>query len=139
MASVFFCITLYKTEGVNHNVKGCFAEYHFATTAMQHGFSVSIPLLAHSKYDLILEKNGNLKKIQIKYLGKNRYKHGNGIQVTLKRIGKKTYEKELVDYFALYHEVQNGFYIIKNEGQKSFKFAKGGKYQKNFNNFDLLT
>ena len=56
---------------MNHNQKGCFAEYHFAATAITHGYNVSIPLLGASYYDCILEKNGKLFKIQIKYLGKD--------------------------------------------------------------------
>tara|TARA_Y100000114_G_C11525348_1_gene215451 strand:+ start:124 stop:498 length:375 start_codon:yes stop_codon:yes gene_type:complete len=123
---------------VSPNQKGCFAEYHFATTAMRHGFRVSKPLLDSSKYDCILEKSGKLTKIQIKYLGIQRYKHGKSVQVTLKRKGKKTYELEFVDFFALWHEAKNGFYIIRNIGQKSFKFTDNGKYSKNFNNFDLI-
>ena len=74
---------------MNRNQKGCFAEYHFSTTAMQNGFNVSVPLLDSSPYDCILEKKGKLFKIQVKYLGEKRYKHGRSVQVTLKREGKK--------------------------------------------------
>ena len=120
---------------MNRNQKGCFAEYHFSTTAMQNGFNVSVPLLDSSPYDCILEKKGKLFKIQVKYLGEKRYKHGRSIQVTLKREGKKNYDLELVDFFALWHEVRKGFYIIKNLGQKSFKITDNGIYENNFNNF----
>ena len=103
---------------MNGNQKGCFAEYHFATTAIKQGFNVSMPLLDSSMYDCILEKNGKLFKFQVKYLGANRYKHGRSIQIVLKRTGTPTYDSNYVDYFALWSEEYDGFFIIKNEGQK---------------------
>ena len=124
---------------MNKNQKGCFAEYHFATTAMLNGFNISFPLLDSTKYDCIIEKAGKLFKIQVKYLGKYRYKHGNSVQITLRRTGATSYDINDVDYFALWHEAKNAFYIIKNLGQKSFKITDGGVYQKNFNNFDLIS
>ena len=123
---------------MNRNQKGCFAEYHFATTAMLKGFNISFPLLDSTKYDCIIEKDGKLFKIQIKYLGKDRYKNKRSIQITLKRTGTKSYNLNDVDYFAFWHEIKNGFYIIKNIGQSSFKITDGGIYQNNFNNFDLI-
>ena len=75
---------------MNRNQKGCFAEYHFATTAMLKGFNISFPLLDSTKYDCIIEKGGKLFKIQIKYLGKDRYKNKRSIQITLKRTGTKS-------------------------------------------------
>ena len=123
---------------MNHNQKGCFAEYHFASTAMLNGFNVSIPLLDSSKYDCILEKGGKLWKIQIKFVGKDRYKHGDSMQITLKRKGKAEYDLCNVDFFALWYEQDNGFFIIKNEGQRTFKLSSEGKYKYNFNNFALI-
>ena len=124
---------------MNPNQKGCFAEYHFATTAMLHGFNVSVPLLDSSKYDCILEKNGKLWKIQIKFVGRDRYMHGDSMQITLKRKGKPEYELCNVDYFALWYELDNGFFIIKNTGQRTFKLSSDGKYKYNFNNFALIS
>ena len=48
---------------MNINQKGCFAEYKFATMAIEKGFNVSMPLLDASAYDCILEKNNTLYKI----------------------------------------------------------------------------
>ena len=70
---------------MNINQKGCFAEYHFATRAMEKGFNVSMPLLDSSAYDCILEKEGKLFKFQIKYVSKDRskdYQHNN-IRLTI--------------------------------------------------------
>ena len=54
---------------------------------------------------------------------KDRYKNKRSIQITLKRTGTKSYNLNDVDYFALWHEIKNGFYIIKNIGQSSFKIT----------------
>jgi len=106
---------------MNHNQKGCFAEYHFASTVIALGYNVSMPLLSASYYDCILEKNGKLFKIQIKYLGKDRTQRKNSIQITLRRTGLAFYEKKYVDYFALWDERHNGFFIIPNLEQTSLK------------------
>jgi|TARA_Y100000033_G_C2660583_1_gene69328 hypothetical protein len=124
---------------MNGNQKGCFAEYHFATTAIKQGFNVSMPLLDSSVYDCILEKNGKLFKFQVKYLGANRYKHGRSIQIVLKRTGTPTYDSNYVDYFALWSEEYQGFFILKNEGQKSLRLSLHNKYKENFNNFACIS
>ena len=82
------------------NQKGCFAEYHFAATAISLGFNVSTPLLSASYYDCILEN---------------------------------------VDYFALWDESNDGFFIIPNLGQSCLKLNINGKYKENFNNFALIS
>ena len=124
---------------MNGNQKGCFAEYHFATTAIKQGFNVSMPLLDSSMYDCILEKNGKLFKFQVKYLGAERYNHGRSIQIVLKRTGTPSYDSKFVDFFALWSEEFNGFFILKNEGQKSLRLSLHNKYKENFNNFALIS
>jgi hypothetical protein len=124
---------------MNHNQKGCFAECHFAAIAIQHGYNVSTPLIGSSYYDCILEKDGIMFKIQIKYLGKDRRRHKNSIQITLRRTGLPSYEKKFVDFFALWDEGNNGFFIIPNLGQSCLKININGKYKENFNNFALIS
>ena len=124
---------------MTHNQKGCFAEYHFAATAISLGYNVSTPLSSSSYYDCILEKDGNLCKIQVKYLGKDRLRRGNSMQITLRRTGLASYEKKYVDYFALYDEFNDGFFIIPNLGQTCLKININGKYKNNFNNFALIS
>ena len=97
-----------------------------------------MPLLDSSKYDCVLESDGDLFKIQVKYLGKDRYKHNGTMQITLRRIGHTCYSSKEVDFFALWHEQYQGFFIIRNEGQKSLKLNINGKYKENFNNFALI-
>jgi len=124
---------------MTHNQKGCFAEYHFASTAISLGYNVCTPLMNSSYYDCILEKDGKMFKIQVKYLGKDRLRRGNSMQITLRRTGLPSYEKKYVDYFALWDEYNNGFFIIPNLGQTSLKININGKYKNNFNNFALIS
>lgn len=124
---------------MNINQKGCFAEYHFATRAMEKGFNVSMPLLDSSSYDCILEKEGKLFKFQIKYVSKDRskdYQHNN-IRVTIHRDGGP-YPKHLCDFFAVWFEKYNGFFIIPNKEQKAMRISLTNKYAENFNNFDII-
>jgi len=123
---------------MNANQKGCYAEYHFASTAIKLGFNVSMPLLDSSPYDCMIEKNGVIKKVQIKYLGDKRYKHKGTTQITLKRSGDPSYDKKYVDFFAMWSEEYKGFFIIKNLGQTSIRVSINNKYKENFNNFDLF-
>tara|TARA_R110000744_G_scaffold94462_3_gene182388 strand:- start:3300 stop:3659 length:360 start_codon:yes stop_codon:yes gene_type:complete len=115
-------------------MRGCYAEYKFATMAMECNMLVSMPLLDSSPYDCIVElPNGKLKKIQIK--STNKSEHPKGIHITL-RYSDISYTTKEVDYFAIWINVRNGFYIIKNNGKMSaFRISKNGKYSKNFNNF----
>ena len=124
---------------MDRNQKGCFAEYRFATRAMERGFNVSMPLLDASPYDCILEKNGKTFKIQIKYVSADRQKdpEHNNTRVTLHREGG-IYPKHLCDYFAIWFDEYNGFFIVPNEEQKAMRLSLSNKYAENFNNFDII-
>ncbi len=106
---------------------------------MEWGFNVSMPLLDASTYDAIVEKDGILNKIQIKSITKDRTNkmEGDDVQCVL-RNGSKSYPIEMVDYFAIYVERDQGFYIIKNKGQKAIRLSTTGIYKDNFNNFALI-
>lgn len=124
---------------MNANQFGCFAEYRFAIRAMENGFNVSMPLLDASAYDAIVEKDGVVRKIQIKSITKDRTNKmdRDDVQCVLRRDGK-SYPIEMVDYFAIYVERDRGFYIIKNNGQKSIRLSTDGIYKKNLNNFAII-
>jgi len=119
---------------MDRNQKGCFAEYKFATMAMENGFNVCMPLLDASAYDCILERNGKMFKIQIKFFtGKSHHttiRHGNK--------SKGGYSLNDVDYFAVWNESCKGFFILENIGQLGYALSKDGKYAENFNNFDII-
>ena len=90
-------------------------------------------------HNISLEKDGKLFKIQVKFLGKDRRKNKNSVQITLRRTGLPSYQKKYVDYFALWDEANNGFFIIPNLGQSCLKLNINGKYKENFNNFALIS
>lgn len=104
---------------------------------MQNGFNVSMPLLDASPYDAIVEKEGKVFKIQIKYISADRKKSKSTTHISLKRNGKGYLEK-YVDYFGIYFAELDGFYIIKNKGQKAIRLSTTGIYKDNFNNFALI-
>ena len=108
---------------------------------MRHGFNVSMPLLDASHYDCILEKNGSLFKIQIKYISDNRIKskYNRYSEQCVLRRGYDAYDTKFVDYFAIYKENLKGFFIIKNIKQKSIRLRADGPYKENFNNFALIS
>ena len=118
---------------MNINQKGCFAEYKFATAAMECGLNVSMPLLDSSKYDCIVEYEGRLSKVQIKNANdRNQSDDKRGIFVSLGNT-HMFYEKDYVDVFAIY--LFDGFFIIPNKEQRAFRFVRDGKYSNFFNNF----
>jgi len=122
------------------NQKGCFAEYKFATRAMENGFNVSMPLLDSSPYDCILEKDNKLYKVQVKYMSSDRYssEKQKTPQIEIKS-GKRYYQADEVDFFAVWHDLYKGFFILSNDGQKAFRLSIHNKYADNFNNFDLIS
>lgn len=120
---------------MDSNLFGCLAEYQFAVNAMLKGFSVCFPLLNSSPYDCIIETKKGFKKIQIKSVQKKSDK----VRCYLMGTRKDIYSVDDVDFFAVYVEHHQGFYIFKNNGdRKSIVLSKNGVMSKNFNNFELL-
>jgi len=114
------------------NSIGCIAEYQFAVEAMKRGFFVSFPLLDASPYDCIIDNGKDLKKIQIKSVTKDK----EIIRCFIKKKNNITYSKKEVDYFAIYVQHHNGFYIFKNNGKiKSLSLGKNIDTKIYFNNF----
>lgn len=120
---------------MNPNVFGCYAEYLFATKAMENGFLVSFPLLHTSIYDCIVDSPNGLFKVQIKAINEhNRTRN----RINLVDHKKNGYKKKDVDFFAVYSAERKGFFIFKNDG-KIQSFTVGlEKYSKYFNNFAAM-
>ena len=113
---------------------GCIAEYKFAVKAMEYGLFVSFPLLHTSPYDCIVESPKGLFKIQIKSVQNNRVVQ----RVYLKDCNNKRYTKNDVDFFAIYSQEKNGFFIFKNDGEIKSITLTSEKYSIFFNNFAAL-
>lgn len=117
------------------NLIGCIAEYKFAVLAMENEINVSFPLLDASPYDCITDSINGLKKIQIKSVLSDK----DIVRCYLQSSGKRYYSVNDVDYFAIWIQSHNGFYIIKNTGKlHSLVIHKDGIYSENFNNFAVL-
>lgn len=120
------------------NRLGCVAEYRFAVMAMQNGLNVSFPLMDSSPYDCVVESGGRFKKIQIKSSVKIPENNRSAVHIILNN-AKSKYTKDRVDYFAIWVECFNGFFIVENSGNmQSIRLSPKGKYSKNFNNFALI-
>lgn len=130
----FFYIFTFVID-INH--KGCFAEYEFATRCLKKGFTPSFPLLDSSPYDLIIDVNDRLIKVQVKYTSSKR-KNSDQYVASIAAYGKKgKYKITDVDYYAIYVEQMDGFFIVPNRENFPSKIylSDKGKYSIYFNKF----
>jgi hypothetical protein len=121
---------------VDSNSLGTYAEYKFAAECIKRGYEVSFPLKDSSIYDCIIDDGNKVHKIQVKATAKKiLYENRKTIQVPLQN-NKQQYTPAKVDYFAIWSEFFNGFFIVKNTGNmQSLRLGIIGKYSENFNNF----
>lgn len=117
---------------MDNNASGCFAEYLFATECLKHDVIVSFPVLDSCVYDCIADTGDNVYKIQVKYTGKSFLKHRKTIQCNW----HSPYSLNDVDYFAVYVEMYQGFFIFPNNGKrKCIRVSLDNVNSKFFNNF----
>jgi len=96
---------------------GMIAEKQFAIDAMLRNLLVSIPSHDHNGYDVILEsRSKKLYKIQIKCIGSqdrsNRAHYSYKTNLGKGTTGKNKYDKNEVDFFAVYILELKQWYII---------------------------
>ena len=109
-------------------IKGLTTELQCQLFFTQLGYNVSIPLGEDCRYDMIVDINGILLRIQVKHATVAE----NGITISTRSTqsntsGSKslTYNKEQIDYFATFYN--NQCYLIKVEecsAQKTLAFTK---------------
>lgn len=117
------------------NFLGCYAETLFSTECIKRGIIVSKPLLDSSPYDVIVDNQIGLFKVQVKFTSKVPDGNHTSVQISLKN-SIKQYTIEAVDYFAIYSSYWGGFFIIPNKGEhQAFRLSTHGKYSDNFNKF----
>lgn len=93
------------------------AETAVIAAVTEKGYNVSLPL-GEYRYDLVVEKNGTFRRIQVKYCTpKNGILFvrcysisGNKNNVTIKRL---RYSSNDVDYLAVYDSINKDIYFIK--------------------------
>ena len=95
------------------------AEYQFVTDATRRGMLPSIPVHDHRGYDLIVQGATKLYKIQVKstrsVCGMPKGKTGTPfykINASRGSDGKKMYQKDHLDFFAIYIFDLSQWYII---------------------------
>ena len=89
-------------------------------------------MLHSSIYDCIIDFKGRLLKIQVKSTGKDIAKNRSTVQVTFHGI----YPKDKVDYFAIYVDIYDGFFIFPNNGtQQSIRLSMDNVNSKYYNNY----
>jgi len=112
------------------------AEYLFATECMKRNYQVSMPLIDSSLYDCIVDTGERLLRIQIKSSAKTpENDRHNSVHIPLQN-NKRQYTKEKIDYFAVWSDFFNGWFVFKNTGDmQSIRVSLKGKNKKYFNNF----
>lgn len=92
-------------------LKGTITELQVATYFLQQGYNVSQPLTQDSKYDLIVDVNHKLLRIQVKTARRNENTVGYSIKFNcrsttnnVRECKQRYYSEEDIDYFATYWE-----------------------------------
>ena len=123
---------------MDNNQRGCLAEYQFATECMKRDYQISMPLMDSSLYDCIVDTGERLLRIQIKSSTKTPENDRlNNVHIPLQN-NKRNYSKEKIDYFAVWSDFFDGWFIFKNTGEmQSIRVSITGKNKKYFNNFEF--
>jgi len=92
---------------------GEYSESLFATRCLEMGYVVSKPFSHYSRYDLIIDINSSLHRVQVKstdYLRKDNQCHV-----------KIDYTKEEIDWFAVFFKRFDFWYIVPVEAVQEIK------------------
>lgn len=105
--------------------KGAIAEQAVVLAALNRGYGVSIPLGDYLPYDLILDVNGKLLKVQVKSAWwddkKENYVVDNRRTRTNRReMQRANYQEKDFDHAILYIPTLNVFYIMPSAEFNSF-------------------
>lgn len=130
--------------------KGDIAEAFVTYLLKQNGFNVLIPWGEDNRYDLVSEKNGVFKRIQVKYVSTRK----GGLEVAIRSVNNYNiihYSPKDIDIIAAYSPEQNKVYLIalnsiKNISQVKLRLTPAINKQnkhvtmatKYENNFELL-
>jgi len=90
--------------------KGILGELEFALYLIKKGYTVLQPMNPNSSYDLVIEKDGNFLRIQVKYLTPR-----NGLlRIEMDRPKRNTasYRDRGIDAFGVYNPTNNKCYLI---------------------------
>ena len=111
--------------------RGEWVELCFMALAAGMGMYVSKPYGESRRYDVLVEANGRIWRVQVKSTIYRR--RGNEYSLNVMGPGRKRYEEGTVDFFAVYLIPADEWYIIPYEAlgkRLTLHFAPGGKRQK---------
>jgi hypothetical protein len=103
---------------MNTAQKGSFTEAILIAELLRRCYVVLKPVMAHSRYDLVIEVAGEFKKVQCKT---GRISNGavefntNSVEWKTGRIAKGRHYRGDIDYFLVYCEEINGVYLVPVE------------------------
>lgn len=104
----------------------------FKLAASLRGFTVSSPYGDNSTYDFILDTGNSLFRIQVKSTGYRVKSRPNCMRFQIHRTNGAAYQSFEVDYFALYDQTDDIFYLIPRDlldGVKDLTITANGKYK----------
>lgn len=95
----------------SRKIKGDLAELKVLADLHEKGFGVSIPQSQNSRYDIVIDNNGTIERVQVKYSRSN----GNCIGVKCNSTslwGNKKYTEKEIEWLAVYDVVTDSCYYI---------------------------
>ena len=122
-------ITINEKQLLRSKEIGLLGELKLETIAAQHNINISKPIVDDYKYDLILEKDGVFRRIQVK---SSQSFENNSITFTLTTskldVAKKTYTNSLYsindfEYFFLYDVITDRGFLVKNDKEDRYRFS----------------
>ena len=124
--------------------KGCMGQLIVELAFLERGYNLYTPVLENGKVDLIVEKDGKYRKIQIKTV----QKEGNRKLIPVRKISHnmgeykiKRYTKEDIDYFIGVDSDTKDIYILPIEFSSkyatSISINSCQEYKNNFEQLEL--
>jgi len=116
------------------NNRGQYSELRFTIECVRRGIKVSTPVSARSVYDLIVDIDSTIYRVQIKsHWKKPKNKNVYELDVRRHRSKNRSYLKTEVDFFAVYVYDLDGFFVFPNKEMKSISLnPEKTKYWQNF-------
>ena len=122
--------------------KGCMGQLIVELAFLEHGYNLYTPVLENGKVDLIVEKDGKYKRIQIKTIQEDKGKKIIPVRKISHNMGEykiKRYTKEDIDYFIGVNIDTKDLYILPVEFSSKYSTSISIKVcQKYKNNFEQL-
>ena len=115
---------------------GEYSESLFTTRCIEMGYIVSKPFSHYTRYDLVIDVNNSLHRVQVK---STEYLRNKDNQCNV----KIDYTKDEIDWFAIYFKIFKSWYVLPIEavdGIVQFSVKKDSKSKYNIfkDNFGFL-